>query len=62
MKDLHTNFKFTECGLFVNIEYPYFGASPDGIVECDCCGRGVLEIKCPYTLKGRDIGFFLSKE
>ena len=26
----------------------YWCASPDGIVNCKCCGRGVLEIKCPY--------------
>ena len=25
------------------------GASPDGIVNCICCGKGVLEIKCPYS-------------
>ena len=24
-------------------------ASPDGIVNCTCCGRGVLEVKCPYS-------------
>lgn len=33
MKDLHTNFKVTECGLFVSVDYPYFGASPDGIID-----------------------------
>ena len=25
------------------------GASPDGLIECKCCGKGVLEIKCPYS-------------
>lgn len=30
---------------------PYFGATPDGIVECDCCGRGCVEVKCPFTFK-----------
>ena len=24
------------------------GASPDGMIDCFCCGKGVLEIKCPY--------------
>ena len=28
---------------------PYLGASPDCIVECDCCGKGCLEIKCLKT-------------
>ena len=25
--------------------------SPDSILECVCCGKGVLEVKCPYHLK-----------
>ncbi|XP_077553350.1 uncharacterized protein LOC144168189 [Haemaphysalis longicornis] len=28
-------------------KWQFFAASPDGLVECSCCGRGVLEIKCP---------------
>ena len=28
-------------------QYPYLGASPVLIVECTCCGKGVVEIKCP---------------
>ena len=34
--------------MFVNSSYPTLGASPDGIIFCDCCGIGTLEIKCPY--------------
>ena len=26
----------------------FFGATADGIVNCDCCGRGTLEMKCSY--------------
>ena len=26
-------------------------AVPDGIIECECCGIGCLEIKCPYCYK-----------
>ena len=29
------------------------GATPDGIVKCDCCGNGVVEIKCPYSAKNK---------
>ena len=25
------------------------GPSPDGMIDCFCCGKGVLEIKCPYS-------------
>ena len=45
---MHTQFSCTPAGLVVNPEYPHLGASPDGWVNCDCCGRGVVEIKCPY--------------
>lgn len=50
----HTNFKVTESGLMVSSKYPHIGASPDGIWSCDCCGTGILEIKCPF--KGKDKG------
>ncbi len=36
-------------GLIINTSYPHMGASPDGLINCDCCGKGVIEIKCPYT-------------
>jgi len=42
---LHDNL---DSGLVVNPQWPFIGACPDGVIECDCCGRGVLEIKCPY--------------
>lgn len=36
----------------INQAYPHLGASPDGIILCDCCGTGCLEIKCPYCARG----------
>ena len=47
----HDNFKIEQAGLFINPTHPHLGASPDGVVTCDCCGCGVLEIKCPYCIK-----------
>ena len=38
----------SESGLVLNPEWPHLGASPDGKVQCDCRGQGILEIKCPY--------------
>ena len=36
--------------LVVNCSYPHLGASPDGLVSCDCCfGKGTVEIKCPFS-------------
>ena len=50
---LHQGFKYSPSGLIVNPFYPHLGASPDELVNCDCCfGEGVLEIKCPFS--GRD--------
>ena len=60
----HINPAVTECGLYLSEEKPFIAASPDGIVECDCCGQSVLEIKCPYShrdkaLSNPDKGFYL---
>ena len=38
-------------GLHVNAEFPYLGASPDGLSQCDCHGKGILEIKCPHNYR-----------
>ena len=54
LKTKHVNLLVTECGLFVKPDKMYMGASPDGVVRCDCCGDGLLEIKCPITLAGLD--------
>ncbi len=43
----------TECGLILDIETPYIGASPDGLICCSCCGKGVLEVKCPLYVKDK---------
>lgn len=49
-KNHHINFSMNNSGLVINPSLPYLGASPDGIINCDCCGKGCLEIKCPHTL------------
>ena len=52
---LHDNFQVSDSGLVINPEWPHIGASPDGVVECTCCGKGVLEIKCPYCHRDSSI-------
>ena len=42
---MHQTFKVTECGLFISTSYPFMGASPDGLVQCICCGEGICEVK-----------------
>ena len=51
----HQNFRVIENGLFINPEWPFIGASPDGIIECLCHGKGALEIKCPYCHRSKDV-------
>lgn len=47
----HSGFIIKSCGFIVDEENPFLGASPDGLIECTCCGCGVLEVKCPFVLK-----------
>ena len=53
MSSSHASFKCDLAGLVINPLYPFLGASPDGFTECDCCGKGLLEIKCPFS--GKDL-------
>ena len=60
MEKRHKQFKFAGCGLFINKDNPLLRATPDGIVSCKCCSKGLLEVKCPYSdkykfLSGREI-------
>ena len=53
----------TDSGLVINCQWPYMGASPDGIIKCKCHGKGVLEIKCPFCHKVASIkGAALNKD
>ena len=44
-----------ETGLFAGCENPIFGASPDGIVSCECHESGLLEIKFPWTHRDKSV-------
>uniref|UniRef100_A0A2S2PQZ9 Uncharacterized protein n=1 Tax=Schizaphis graminum TaxID=13262 RepID=A0A2S2PQZ9_SCHGA len=41
------NLKIKPAGLFVDKTYNFLAASPDGLIDDD----GIVEIKCPYTIK-----------
>ena len=45
----------SDSGLNINPQWPQLGASPDGFINCDCCGKGVCEIKCPYRFKDQTL-------
>ncbi|XP_026064445.1 uncharacterized protein LOC113047301 [Carassius auratus] len=51
----HTNLKVEKCGFIINPRFPEVGASPDGLTMCDCCGKGCLEVKCPFKYRSSTI-------
>lgn len=50
LKNNHINFSVTDSGLVISPNFSLIEASPYGIIYCDCCGIGCLEIKFPYNL------------
>ncbi|XP_022807132.1 uncharacterized protein LOC111344187 isoform X1 [Stylophora pistillata] len=62
MKQSHTNFKVTKCGTFIDVEHPFLHATPDFLCECDCCGYGCGEVKCPYCIEGTDFKNYCEKK
>ena len=68
-EDGHENVCVENCGVFVSEEYPFIGASPDSIVSCECCGKQLVEVKCPFTKRNdilkdikHDKAFFLKED
>lgn len=43
-----TGREIQKCGLFLDSEYPYIAATPDGLVTD---GKGIVEIKCPQRIE-----------
>jgi hypothetical protein len=46
----YASFECSLAGLVINPLYHFLGASPDGFIECECCGHGLLEIKSSKDL------------
>lgn len=38
------------------------GTTPDGIIDCDCCSYGIIEIKCPYINRNSTIAEISQKK
>ena len=47
----HYKFKSSEAGLVVMKDKAFIAVSPDLEIECLCCGKGLVEIKCPYSIR-----------
>ena len=50
-KKSHRKLKSAETGLVIMDQKPFIGVSPDLEVDCECCGKGLVEIKCPYSIR-----------
>ena len=65
----HSDLQLSNSGLIISTEFPFIGASPDGLVSCSCCGKGSVEIKCPFNHRDnyifeaveQDKNFYLTK-
>ena len=53
METTHDGFKMETSGFVISDKFPFIGASPDSIVECNCCGKGTVEVKCPYCVRDK---------
>ena len=62
MKNSHTDFKLSWCGLVINQEYPWIHATPDFLVSCTCCGMGCGEVKCPICIDRSDFDSYVLKK
>ena len=49
IQEEHLNFKLTESEFYISQEESFLEATPDALVNSNCCGDGCLEIKCPST-------------
>jgi hypothetical protein len=58
LKKGNSSIDIAECGLFIDEEYHFLGASPDGLVND---GEGIVEIKCPYNSFNCEIGSSIKK-
>ena len=67
MAEVHLEYKVSDTGFFINCDAPYLGATLDAVSSCVCCGKGVIEIKCPYCKRSglddsEDVQFCLEVE
>ena len=55
MQGKHNKLNIMPAGFVVSTKNPIFGASPDSFLDCTCCGKGVLEVKCPYCAQSSSL-------
>ena len=48
------NFSMRDSRFVIHSAYPEIGASRGGIIRCDCCGEGCLDVTCPFLVRDED--------
>lgn len=56
----HTGLSVQRTGLRIAEEKPFLGASADLITQCECHGKRVVEVKCPYSFRNKTVQDFFS--
>ena len=51
----HISLQIERKGIISDAERPYFQCSPDLIVDCECHGQRLVEVKCPYNARDMTI-------
>ena len=51
VKRKHRTFKSNEAGLVIMNDKQFIRVSPDLEIDCSCHGSGLVEIKCPYSIR-----------
>ena len=57
----HMNFQSQELGLLISQAYPNLGVAHNGVIACNCCGKGILKIKCPWTSREKLISEYVTQ-
>lgn len=57
MTEHHESFTVADSGLLINPKWPHLGASPDGVVLCDCCGEGLCEVKVQAQINIAEVAY-----
>lgn len=55
ISEIHQSIKIHKTGFIIDADEAWLGASPDAEIICDCCGEGVVEIKCPFKHKDNSL-------
>jgi len=50
----HKDLQIEESGLVVSQSHLWIAVSPDLIIQCSCHGRGIVEIKCPDSIRNEN--------